>query len=207
MATPADAHPDGGHKSAEPENLEGVMDRLVAQTDGHVRVHDILAAFDRRVVGPVILVLALLLLTPLGGLPGVPTAVGLLLVLVAVQQLFGRAYPWFPRQLRERGVDHARLQSALERARPWARRIDRFLKPRVTALASAPMSHANIILVILLGALMPPLELIPFAVVVPALAVLLLGLGITARDGIVIAAGWAAGGGAVALAAWVLLSP
>lgn len=180
------------------------MDRLLAETDGDVHLHDILAAFNRRVVGPVFLVLALVLLTPLGGIPGVPTVVGLLLILVAVQQLFGRTYPWIPRQLRECGVGHERLQSAFERARPWARRIDRILKPRVTALVTGPMSYVNIVLVILLGALMPPLEVVPFAVAVPALATLLLGLGITARDGVVTAAGWAVGMGAIALAAWTL---
>jgi hypothetical protein len=53
-----------------------------------------------------------------------------------------------------------------------------------------------------MGCLMPPLELIPFGVMLPASAVLILALAITGRDGLLVLIGLPFCAAAVALPVW-----
>jgi hypothetical protein len=50
---------------------------------------------------------------------------------------------------------------------------------------------------VILGVAMLPTALLPWAVLVPGMAALILALGITARDGLVVVIGWLLAAGAV----------
>lgn len=156
---------------SSPENLEGVLDRLLGETEGEeeVAVADVLDAFEDRLPGPVLCVPALVLITPLGGIPLLPTIVGRLLASIAGQRLVGMRRPWIPEQLCRRSVERDRVRSAFDRARPRARRVDRVLAPRLVVLVTGPMSIVVAASVAVLAALMPPLEAVPFATAAPAL--------------------------------------
>ena len=151
-----------------------------------MRVEDLLETFDGRVFGPVIALLSLLLLTPLGAIPTFPSVVALVILLVALQRALGRTYPWLPEQLSSREVDRARFADGVERARPWIRRVDRFFRPRLVFLVKGGMARVNAVLVVLLACTVVPLELLPGAVAVPALTLLAMGLSIMARDGLLV---------------------
>jgi len=176
----------------EPEDLEGVIDRVLSETEGQddVGVDDLLDAFSERLLGPFVLLPVLLATLPTGAVPGLPTIVGLLIVLLASQWLIGSGRPWVPRKLREQKVSREKLESAFETARPWARRVDKLLKPRLSVLTEGVLRRVNALLIVLLALMMTPLEIVPFATMVPALAVMLLGLSFTARDGALVIAGW-----------------
>jgi len=186
------------------QNLTDIMDRLEAETQdaSEVAIRDVLAGFRDRTFGPLILAVGLLAITPLGAIPLVPTFLALLLVLVVGQKLIGFEHPWVPRELRERSVDRAAMCRAFARARPWARRIDKVLKPRLTVLVEGPMTYVTAGLALLLALTMPPLELVPFAVFVPGLGVVLLGLAASAKDGALAVVAIAFAGGAVWLVVW-----
>ncbi|MGE0828195.1 MAG: exopolysaccharide biosynthesis protein [Hyphomonadaceae bacterium] len=83
-------------------------------------------------------------------------------------------------------------------ARPWAQRIDRVLKPRLTFLATAPFVFLIALACIAAALVTFPLGLIPFAPLAPGFAIVFFGLGMTARDGLFLALGLAA----VGLAGW-----
>jgi hypothetical protein len=80
--------------------------------------------------------------------------------------------------------------SALERGRPYARRIDDFLKPSFTQVTDFPATRIIAIVAIALALSMFPLALVPFAVAIPSSAIVLFALGLTARDGRLIIAGF-----------------
>lgn len=183
------------------ENITSVLDRLErASIDRRrVAVADLLHAFSGRLFGPMLLVPALIVITPVGMIPFVPSAMAMVLVLIAGQRVLGSAEPWVPRRLRERSVSRARMVTAFGRLRPWAQRVDRLLRPRLDALTSGPMQRALSLVVVLLAAIMVPLELVPFAAALPALAIVLLALSLTANDGLFGVAGLAVAGGAFGL--------
>ena len=168
-----------------PHNLTEVLDALEDKTEDHdtVEVDDILDAFAGRLFGPLIIIPGLILLTPLGGVPLLPAIMGALVALIAAQRIVGMSKPWVPRRLRERGVQREKMTNAFDKARPWTRRIDKLIKPRLTALTTGPAEYAVALLALLLGASVPVVGLIPFAAMVPGAALTLSGLALIARDG------------------------
>jgi len=186
-------------REPRPSSLCDVIDHLDEQTreEEEVGVSVLLDSFGERAFGPLLLVPALLVLTPLGAIPGVPTFAALLVLLVAVQRLFGRRSPWIPRALRDREIDRERVTRALDRARPWARRIDRVAQRRWPLLVEGPMRAGVAAMTVALALSMPPLEIVPMAAALPAAGIGLFGIATTTNDGLVAVLAWAASAGAV----------
>ncbi|MEM9882893.1 MAG: exopolysaccharide biosynthesis protein [Planctomycetota bacterium] len=187
-----------------PQTLADVVREVgeAARSDNELSVEDLLDKFDGRTFGPLLLVPGLLAASPLGAIPGVPTVMGLLLLLVAGQALLGRRHPWVPKPLRERAVSQEKTERAIEKLRPWAERVDRWVKPRLSFLVTGPARYVSGSLAVLLAVMMPPLELVPFAVFVPAIGVVLLGLAVTTKDGVLGVVSWLFTGGTVGLVVW-----
>ncbi|MEQ8769536.1 MAG: exopolysaccharide biosynthesis protein [Phycisphaerales bacterium] len=195
--------PNQPHAS-DPENLEGVIDRVLDSTEGenNISVGDVLDAFSDRLFGPLLVVPALALISPIGAIPGAPIVFAVLLTLLAGQKLIGLDRPWLPRRLTQRSVRRGTLEDAMGKLRPWAKRIDTLIRPRLTVLATGPATYAAAALVVVLAIAIVPIGLIPFAVAAPGGAILLIGLALTARDGVLtlIALALAAASG------WLVLS-
>ncbi len=196
----------------EPEptrDLEDVLDALRGeadrQDDGTLSVGEVLDAFEHRPAGTLLLVPALVMVSPLGAIPLVPTATALVVFFVAVQLLFARTTPWLPGVLRRRGVSPERVRKAIDKSRPVARFVDRFIRPRLTALVG-PLGRRVIALVcVLLSLLTPPLELVPFAVFLPGTAILLLSLALVGQDGLLAAIGLTLAAAGLVAAVWGLI--
>lgn len=172
------------------EGITDVLEDIDRQTGGdRLSAGDIVAAFEHRGFGPLLLAPALVVLLPTGGIPGVPTVVGLLIALVAGQMIAGRSEPWLPRRLREASIEGARYHKVYQKVLPATRVIDRVLRARLTMLVDPPAPRLIAILSVVLALTMAPLELVPFLGALPALVITLLGLGLTARDGALVAAG------------------
>ena len=180
---------DAGDERAK--KLTDLIDEIDDEVEGEdeLSVDDIIGAFGTRSFGPLIAAPALILLTPLGGVPMVPTIIGLCIVLIAAQHLAGRDRPWLPGKLTDRSVSTDKWDKTKKKARPWAKRIDRVLKPRLQVLTGKAMERVIAVVVIGLAISMVPLEIVPFAVMVPAAGVLMLGLALSARDGVAVILG------------------
>lgn len=169
-----------------PEGVCEVLRAIADLGDGHgtVSVADIRATIGERSFGPFLLVPALIELSPIGGIPGVPTALALVISLFAVQILIGRRHLWLPRFIERRRIDGDRLKGAMDKLMPVARFIDRLLRRRLTWLTHAPWRQVAAALCVGLCLTVPPLELIPFASSAPTGAIALFGLSLMARDGL-----------------------
>lgn len=189
------------------QTLTGVLEELESQTEDQdaVAVADLLDIFADRSFGPLLVVPALLGVTPLGMIPGVPTVLGLLVALVAAQRVVGLRRPWVPGILARRSIAREKLVSALDKGRRWSRRVDKLLKPRLGVLVEGPMEIVLGALALLVALLVPPLELVPFGAFVPFLTIIALGLAKVGRDGVLALVGIVLAGGALGLVAWTFL--
>lgn len=160
----------------------GELDELAAHGDS-VRVADVLDDFGGRSFGPFIMIPALLEITPIGGVPGVPTALALVIALIAVQLLLGRDHVWMPQFVQQRAVGSNRLHAAVTRLRGLARFLDRHSQGRLESMAQGPAIRLVALMILALCAVVPPLEFLPFASSIPMLAIAVLGLALTVRDG------------------------
>ncbi len=172
--------------------ITDVLEDIAQQAhEDRLSAGDIVGAFEHRGFGPLLLAPGLLALLPTGAVPGVPTVVGLLIVLVAGQMILGRDAPWIPQRLRDASIQASKYQRVYQKVAPVTRAIDKVLRPRLGVLVRPPAPRLIAIVCVVLALSMAPLELIPFMGAVPALVISLLGLGLTAEDGVVVALGLA----------------
>lgn len=186
--------------------LTGVLDRLNEAVDGdRVALGRLVEALNQRGFGPLLLAPALIAMLPTGAVPGVPTICAVTIVLTAVQLAAGKRSPWLPAWLRRRELDRHSFGRAYKVARPVTSRLDRLIRPRLVVMVAEPVPRLLALLCCLLALLMIPLELIPLAAAMPASAIAFLGLGLSARDGVLIVVGLTAAAGAVAATVWLWL--
>jgi hypothetical protein len=146
--------------------------------------------------GPVLFVLTLPVLLPLP--PGVSMLLALPLLIVAPQIALERPLLWLPQMLKRRSLKRRDLVGVLRRALPWLRRFERVIHPRLTFLTGrigARFVGAACTLIALV--LVLP---IPFANLVPSIAMSVFALGLTRRDGLLVLGGY----GLIALAVAVI---
>lgn len=190
----------------EAQSLTEVLDELEGSLEGRDRISiaEIQEALGERSFGPLLLVLGLAALTPLGVIPGLPTVFALTIGLLAGQLVIGRRHFWLPRQVRERSAPVHRVGQALRFARRPAEVLDRLIRPRLQIFAGAGWTRAVAVVCILVAFAIPPLELVPFGVAAPAAAITAFGLGLTARDGVLVLLALAASATSLGLIGHVL---
>jgi hypothetical protein len=120
--------------------------------------------------------------------PPIPLLCGLLLIFVALQMVLGWATPWLPGFLLEKTVSRATLSNFIERAMPWVGRLERFAKPRLglvdSRLAFRLIGSALMVFSLALVFAAPFIGQVPLG-----LAVVLIGLGLVERDGLLVLGG------------------
>ena len=181
----------------QPENLEDVLDHLEDAGEGEtVSVGDIVEKIGGDAFGPLLLVPALILVTPVSGVPGMPTIGSLIISLIAVQIVLGRDFLWLPGFLTRREMKKDRLDKALSWLRKPAGWIDWFSAERLSFLTQRPWIVLPAAICALMVLLAPAFETVPFSVSIVGGAVALFALGMIARDGIMILIGLAITGAA-----------
>ncbi|MDT0635806.1 exopolysaccharide biosynthesis protein [Spectribacter hydrogenoxidans] len=182
------------------DDLTGLLSRMRENFDGdHFTVQEMIEAIEDRGFGPLLLAPALFVMPPIGVIPGVPTLMALVIVLLAGQLALGRRHPWLPRRLRSITIERKKFDLAYDKVVPVTRRIDRLLYPSLPWLTRPPAPRLIAVACLLLALCMVPLELVPFAAAVPAAAIALLALALSVRDGrLILLAASIVGGGLVA---------
>jgi hypothetical protein len=186
------------------DDVFGQIESKASEVDA-LSVDDLLATFGRRVYGPVLFLVGVIAVSPLGAIPGASVLFATLVALLAAQYAARDGAPWLPAALRRRRVSASRAHGALERMRPYARRIEFLFAERATALTEAPWTWAWAAILIGLALTMYPLALVPGGVTAPAAVIALTGLSITARDGRALAVAGAIGAAVVVLALALML--
>lgn len=181
-----------------PAQLEHLFDDLTAGVEGDtVSVGLILSALAHRSYGPLLLLPALISILPIiGALPGITWAMSTLTLLISLQFLFSRDALWLPGPVKRLTISRSLFERSVDWARPWLRRLDNFVHPRFNLMLAPPWPFLVAVLCVLLSLAMFALSLIPGGVVIPALGVVLLAIGLTSHDGLVLLLGILASAGA-----------
>jgi len=188
------------------KTLEDIADELCDASGGdEVRIEEIVASFGRRSYGPLLLFPALIAVMPvIGALPGVTWSMAGLATLISFQFAINRERLWLPGPVAEASLPRHKLNRALERARPWFRRVDALFRPRLEIMLRPALSWVIALVCLALSLAMFPFSLIPGGVMAPGLALALLAFGLTAHDGLFLAIGLAASAGVLGFLAWAL---
>ena len=145
----------------------------------------ILDAIGPGSFGAILLLAGIITVIPIiGDIPGVPTIMGTFVFLTAAQLLLRRKKFWFPRWMLDKSVSDEKLHKALKWMRPPARFLDRWTGPRFTWLVSGRGEYVLAVAVTMIAVSMPPMELIPFSANGAGAALIVFGLSLIARDGL-----------------------
>ena len=134
--------------------------------------------------------------------PGSSTVFGIPLILIAGQLLVGRSRLWLPRWLRQRSLESrtfCRIAAGIE---PFLRRLEKLARPRYWPMPRV-VAERFVGFVVLLMALILIFP-IPFGNWTPAVAALLVSLGLSERDGIWLGCGALVAAGSIGLAAGIV---
>ena len=192
----------------QPPDLEDLLDRIAgaARDADPVSTGRVVDAVGRRSFGPLLLVPGLVTLAPvIGDIPGVPTLMGLVVLLVAGQLVFGRDCFWLPHWLLKRAVARDKVCRVIGWLRPVAGFLDRIARPRLTVLTRGAGVYVVAVACILIAAAMPPMEFVPFSANGAGVALTLFGLGLIAHDGLLALLGLVITAGTFGAVAWSLL--
>ena len=162
--------------------------------DDVLRLGDLLKDFGPAAFGMLLFLGVLPAFIPV---PGVGGAVGgPLVILVGVQLLLGMRKLWLPVFLARRGPHRSAMMRFRQRMAPWLRRLEKLVRPRMTAFLDnrIALSFTGLLLVLLGVLLALP---IPFTNYVFGFLLLLFAFALLERDGALLLVAWIAGGIAV----------
>ncbi len=167
------------------DSMEAVLDTIADAGDGRrVSVEDIVNEIGDDAFGPLMLIPALVAVTPASGIPGLTATAGLIIALVSFQMVIGRKALWLPGFILNRTMSRSKLDTARDWLAKPARIIDRLTGKRLSFLVKPPFSVVPALICLCAGLVMPFLEVIPFSGSVMAGAVSLFALSFVTEDGI-----------------------
>ena len=175
---------------AEVRNLRTLLQSIVENTDGDtVTVEDLLNAVGRRSYGPLFLLLGFVAISPLTIVPGANWLIATIVLVFAIQLLFGRKFPWAPKKALQVSFPRSAMEKGATPAEKYVHIVDQFVRPRLTFLTEFPFVTAIALVCVAAALITYPLGLFPFGPLLPSLTILILGLGLTGRDGLMILLG------------------
>ncbi|MGA1079468.1 MAG: exopolysaccharide biosynthesis protein, partial [Steroidobacteraceae bacterium] len=116
---------------------------------------------------------------------------GIPMLLIGTAVVLNRL-PWMPARVVDRELPGDTIRLVMDKVVGWAERVEHLIKPRWLSLSSTSVINVLNGLLILHNVvlLMAPLPLVPFANTLPAMAIVLLAIGMAERDGLVIVLGY-----------------
>ncbi len=180
-----DAGHTGGAPRRKPRRLSLLFARLAAEADGRITVAEIVDALGDRSFAALLVLFAALNLLPLP--PGSSAVLGVPLLIVAAQLMYGSKRAWLPRFVAEKSVPAEQFRSLMNRLVPRLVWLEKFVRPRYWPFWRRRGDRIIGVMSFLLAVVVTlP---IPLGNWLPAFAIALLGLALSERDGLMFAAG------------------
>lgn len=169
------------------DTLQTIQDKSKGD---NITIEELVEALNARGFGALLIGPSLIAVMPTGAIPGIPSVCAILIILIAVQMVIGRHYPWVPERLKNISFDRNKYMKAVDKAKPYTEWIDGFFHERLKFLTQESAQRVVALLCIFLALAMMPLELVPFAASLPAVTILLFGLSLSVHDGLLASIGF-----------------
>lgn len=185
MTAPATPRASARLKGALHEVLDELLGAVSDTAQEKVRVGALVSAVGRRTYGPLLLAVGLFAISPATIVPLMTSFTSVVILAIALQMAAALNRPWLPKSMLDIEVPRQAMLSFFEKLRPAADWLDGvWLRPRLTFLSKPPFVSLVALCVAGAALITIPLSLVPFAPLAPGIAIVLFGLGMTARDGL-----------------------
>ena len=177
--------------TANDNSLNDLLDSLQAAAErDYATLDDVLDEFGDRSITPFILLASLLLVSPLSGVIGVSTFIGILVFILSAQAFWGRRRLWLPKFLLNKQIRSKYLHSAVRWLRKPCSFFDRHSGKRMQFMTKGPMRGVTLLSCTILPVGWPVLEFVPFASSFGGGTVALFAFGLFTRDGLYVLLGY-----------------
>ena len=184
----------------KPRRLSEVFSAIARDANGDVSIGTIRDKLGDRSFAALLVFFAAINLIPVP--PGASAFLGLPLLIVSLQMVYGSKRVWLPQVLTNRSISAGTFRSIMDRVLPRLIWIEQMIKPRYWPFRRRRGDRViGIIALIMAVSITLP---IPLGNWPPAFSTALLGLALSERDGILFALGGLAGVIAMAIVAFVV---
>lgn len=164
--------------------LSDVLETLERSAhDDSITVQEVVEALGHKSFAALMLVFALIAVSPASAIPGLTATVAAIVFILAAQMIAGRDCVWLPGFVTRRRMSTGTLCKGIA----WLRRpvafVERFLKARLTFLLHRPWLLLPLLLILGLTLFMPFMEVIPTSGSIAAAVIALFAAGLLTRDG------------------------
>ncbi|MCI5076208.1 exopolysaccharide biosynthesis protein [Oricola sp.] len=185
-----------------PRPLSQVLSELAGEEHGKVSVRRIRNALADRSFATFLVFTAGLNLLPFP--PGSTVLLGVPIVLVAFQMVFGYPTVWLPRFFLKRSLSQKAFHKMTTWLIPFLIRMENWVRPRYWPFPNAKSAEKIVGVIALIYAIAVVIP-IPFGNWLPALAVCICGIALSERDGVWLAIGTIVGVVAICIMVGVVL--
>lgn len=172
----------GTPRRPQPARLSSVFERLAADAKGSITVAEIRAALGDRSLATLLIFFAVINLIPLP--PPSSAILGLPLLIVAAQMLYGSTSAWLPKRILAISLTQAQFQGAMGRIVPWLIWLETYIRPRYWPFW--PKQGERVVGALSLFLAVVVTLPIPLGNWFPAFSITLLGFSLSERDGVLL---------------------
>jgi len=167
--------------------LSDILIELQSHIDGKdIPIKTLLGTFHERGFGFFLFLFALPAALPIPAF-GLNTIIALPLLLLTAQQALGRHTVWTPTKWQNKTISKKHIDSFVVKASPWIKRIEYFIRPRLSFITQGHFSK----LIGVLGFIMALAVSIPLPLTntIPSFGIALMAMGVLMRDGLAVITG------------------
>lgn len=166
------------------EVLQGVMTNQHAD---HITLYELKTSLHEKGFALLLVVFSFPMAIPLPYPPGFTTLLGIPLMLFSIQMMLAYDSPWLPDYIGKKTIKRTTLAMMIEKSATYFHKIETITRPRLR-FASSLTGERIIGFVAFLCSISIALPII-FGNAVPSMGILVMGIGLLNKDGIVIIGG------------------
>ncbi len=152
-----------------------------------VTLANIFALAGERIFGFLFVILSLPSALPIPA-PGYSIPFGILMLLLAMQMIFGAKRPWLPRRMLTGSIKLTKAQSVVKAGIPWLQKIEAVTHPRLSYICTSLPGKLLIGIAISLMSISMMIP-IPGTNTIPAMGIFITAFGLQEEDGLISLAG------------------
>jgi hypothetical protein len=179
------------HENASRDGEITSVDEFLTRIDEAARegdttsIGEVVDRMGARSFVPLLLFAGLVMVAPgVGDIPGVPTLMGLIVLLVCSQLLLKRRHIWLPGWLLKRNVANSNVRTGVRWMRRPARFLDRWSKRRQTRFVRHAGFYTIVSACALIATASPAFEVVLFSANFAGAAITAFALALLAEDGV-----------------------
>jgi hypothetical protein len=183
-----------------PRRLSEVFAQLARDAEGPISIAHITKTLGARAFAPLLVFFSAINLLPLP--PGASAFLGLPLLIISAQMVYGNRRTWLPGFLANRSLSAEQFRTMMEKVIPHLSKVERWIRPRYWPFwrRQGDRIIGCLALIMAISVTLP----IPGGNWLPAFSSTLLGLSLLERDGILFAIGSAVGVVAMGVVALII---